>query len=47
MKSERELAVELVKLLDGVINKARNALDHAILLLSEMQTVSLPWLMVA
>jgi hypothetical protein len=41
MKSERELAVELVKQLDGVpINKARNALQHAILLLSDTQIVS-------
>jgi hypothetical protein len=36
LKSEREIAIELVKLLDGVpISKARNALEHAIILLSE------------
>jgi hypothetical protein len=41
MKSEREIAIELVKLLDGVpISKARNALEHAIILLSDTQIVS-------
>jgi hypothetical protein len=40
-KSEHDLAVELVKQLDGVpINKARHALEHAIVLLSESQIVS-------
>jgi hypothetical protein len=40
-KSERELAIDLVKQLDGVpINKARLALQHAIFLLSDTQVVS-------
>lgn len=39
-KSERELAIRLIEQLDSVpIDKARNALEHAILLLSETQIV--------
>jgi hypothetical protein len=41
MKTERELAIELVKVCDGVpINKAQNALEHAISLLLSTQIVS-------
>jgi hypothetical protein len=41
IKSERELAVEVVKLLDGVpIDKAKNALEHAAVLLLSTQIVS-------
>jgi hypothetical protein len=41
LKSERELAIEVVKTLDGVpIDKARNALEHAAALLSTSQIVA-------
>ena len=40
-KSEAQLACELIKLLDGVsIERAHNALTHAIQLLSSTQVVS-------
>jgi hypothetical protein len=41
MSEERQLAVNLIKVLDGIpINKARLALEHAIGLLSDTQVVS-------
>jgi hypothetical protein len=41
LKSERELAVALVKMLDGVpIDKARNALEHAAELCCSTQIIS-------
>jgi hypothetical protein len=40
-KTEVELAIELIQVLDGVsIDLATNALNHAILLLSSTQIVS-------